>query len=372
MKNNINKFNLYVFLSTFSRNLIELFIPLILYKRGYNLKEVVLYYFIVNIFALILSYPCLMYAKKKNYKSLSIISAVAFLAMQIMLNNVGYSIVYIFMLAFIYSIYRRCYWIARRFYNLNVMSDKNISVSYSIISIINQLGVIISSYIGALLLDFISIKVLTILSLILFLISIIPLSYIETKENKKEKKIELLKTMKSISFKKLYIFGTYELLDVLKFLFPLYLAIYVKNTYQTVGFFNLFTNLATLIFAYLYGRKINGKKNFLKLSIFLVILIYLFKANNTSYILVLISFFEGIVTKMYEISVNSEFYKLSKKFEYEKYNFAYEITQNFSRSFVAFILLMMVTDIKVMIYLTLIIISTAMFININDKNTITK
>ena len=49
----------------------------------------------------------------------------------------------------------------------NVMSNKNISVSYSIISIINQIGVITSAYIGSLILDFISIKVLTVISILL-------------------------------------------------------------------------------------------------------------------------------------------------------------------------------------------------------------
>lgn len=39
MDDNQKKFNLYVFLSTFSRNLIEVFIPLIIYKFGYSLKE---------------------------------------------------------------------------------------------------------------------------------------------------------------------------------------------------------------------------------------------------------------------------------------------------------------------------------------------
>lgn len=370
MLENTKKFNIYVFLSTFSRNLIEVFIPLILYKSGYNLKEVVLYYFLVNLFSLIISYPCLLIAKKSNYKVLSIIGIIAFSIMQIMLNSIKYSVLYIFILPFLFALYRRGYWISRRYYNLNVMSNKNISVSYSIISIINQIGVITSAYIGSLILDFISIKVLTVISILLFLISIIPLSFIKIKEKNISKKMELFKTMKSISFRNLYIFGTYELLNVIKFLFPLYLAIYVKNTYQLVGILSLFTNLATLIFAYVYGKSINGKKSYLKLSIFLVVFVYLLKANNTSYWLVLISFLEGIFTKMYEISVNSEFYRLSKRFEYEKYNFAYEITQNLIRSIVTFILLITVKDLKLMIYITLAIIATGIVFKNNYQNKI--
>jgi len=368
--NDIKKFNIYVFLSTFSRNLIEVFIPKILYKSGYDLKLIMLYYFIVNLFSLIITYPCFKFARKYNYKILSLVGVITFLIMQILLNNVVIDVIYIIGIAFSFALYRRCYWIARRHYNLNVIGNKNISVSYSIISIINQIGVIISAYIGSLLLDFISIKVLTIISILLFLISIIPLCFIDIKENKENKKIELLKTIKSISIKKSYIFGAYELLNVIKFLFPLYIAIYVKNTYQTVGILNLFTNLATLVFAYLYGKKINGKKNFLNLSILFVVIVYIFKANTTSAFLILISFLEGIVTKMLEISLNSEFYNFSKKFKYEEYNLAYEFIQNFMRTIVTLSLLVIVRDLKVMIYATLIYIVIVPFFNISTKKEI--
>ena len=49
MDSNQKKFNIYVFLSTFARSLIEVFIPLILFKFGYSLKEVVLYFFMYNL-----------------------------------------------------------------------------------------------------------------------------------------------------------------------------------------------------------------------------------------------------------------------------------------------------------------------------------
>lgn len=364
---NIKKFNIYVFLSTFSRNLIEVFIPMILYKSGYDLKKVILYYFFVNFFSLILAYPCFKFARKRDYKILSFIGVVAFLIMQVMLNKVVVGLIYILTLAFSFALYRRCYWISRRHYNLNVIGNKNIAVSYSIISIINQIGVIISAYIGSLLLDFISIKALTIISILLFIISIIPLYFIETKKEKEHKKIELFKTLEKISTKKAYVFGAYELLNVVKFLFPLYIAIYVKNTYQAVGLLNLFTNLATLAFAYLYGKKINGKKNFIGLSVFLVVLVYIFKANTTTAVLVIISFLEGIVTKMLEISLNSDFYKLSKSFEYEEYNFAYEFMQNFMRTIVTLILILFVKDLKVMIYVTLAFIAIIPIVNRSIK-----
>ena len=68
MDKNQKNFNLYVFLSTFSRNLIEIFIPILLYKSGYGLKDVLYYYLIVSISRIILTYPSVKFANKKGIR----------------------------------------------------------------------------------------------------------------------------------------------------------------------------------------------------------------------------------------------------------------------------------------------------------------
>lgn len=141
---------------------------------------------------------------------------------------------------------------------------------------------------------------------------------------------------------------------------------YVKDSYQTVGIINLITNVAIILFSFLYGKIINGKKNYLFASIILFVIVYFVKVNTTSYILILISFLEGIFSKMYEISVNKEFYTLSKKIDYENYNFAYECIQNSFRSFVALIIFVFTINFKVMIYLILLVILLVVFIISTD------
>ena len=44
MDANQKRFNIYVFLSTFARNLIELFIPIVLYNSGFNLTEIIFFF----------------------------------------------------------------------------------------------------------------------------------------------------------------------------------------------------------------------------------------------------------------------------------------------------------------------------------------
>lgn len=362
MDSNQKKFSLYVFLSTFSRSLIEVFIPIILYKFGFSLIEVLFYYLFVNLFSLILSYPCFYLSNKYNNKLLAIIGIISFVILQLLLNNLYDSTLFLIILSFFFALYRRGYWISRRFYNLKVIHKENISSTYSLISIINQVGLIISSYIGSLFLDFISMDILTVISIILFLLSIIPLYLLSFNHKENDSKLEVSKVFKKIPKTDLYLFGTFELLNVIKFLFPLFLFIYVKDNYQVVGLLSLFTNLATIIFVYFYGRKINKEKNFLGMSIFLVFSVYLLKLNFSSYLLVLISFFEGIVTKMYEISIQKEFYSLSKKFEYQSYNCVYEMIQNLFRTMVVGILFWFAEDLKIMILIVLLFILSGVFL----------
>ena len=357
MDGNQKKFNLYVFLSTFSRNLIEVFIPLILYKFGYSLKEVILYYLLVNAILVFLVYPCIWFSKKYSNRSLSIIGIFSFIVVQILLNYIVYDMKYIFVLSFFYASYRVCYWLARRFYNLKIIHKKDISNTYSIVSIVNQVGLILSSYVGSLFLDYISIEVLTVISIILFLISIIPLYKLEFDHEKNDEKLELVKTIKRIPLRNIYLFAAYESINVTKFLFALYLFIYVKDNYQVVGIMNLLTNLATIIFAYFYGKKINEKDNYVRLSILFMSLVYFLKANSISYILlVIVSFLEGIASKMYELSISKEFYSMSKKFEYYNYNLVYELILSIFRTFILVICYFFIKDLKIMIYFSILMI----------------
>lgn len=363
MDSNQKKFGLYVFLSTFSRNLIEVFIPVILYKFGYSLKEVIFYYLLTNVFSLVLTYPIIYLSNRFNNKILSIIGIISFVLLQISLNFIRQSYIYLILLALFFALYRRGYWISRRYYNLEVIKKDKISTTYSIISILNQIAVIVSAYIGGLVLDYISIKVLTIIAIVLFALSVIPLLLLKFEHEKNTYKLNLRQTIKEVPTSDIYLFGSYELINVVKFLIPLYLFIYVKNNYQTIGIVNLITNASIIIFTFMFGKKLDkSNKNYLLFAIILTTLIYILKINTFGIVLLIVSFFEGIIIKMYELSISKNFYTLSKKFEYYNYNLLYEFTQNLFRSIVVFLLFISNFNIKNMVYITLLFIFIGVFL----------
>ena len=368
MDNNQKKFGIYVFLSTFARNLIEVFVPIILYKFGFEFKVVLLYYLLVSLFSLLIAYPYIYISNKYNNKVIGFIGLFSFVIFQLLLNNMQKTNLFLIILAFVFALYKRGYWISRRYYNLRVIRKENISSTYSLISIINQIGIIFSSYIGSVFLDFVSINTLTTISVIIFMLSFIPLYFLNFEHKENSVKLTPIRTLLQVPKRNLYLFGTYELLDVVRFLFNLYIVIYIKNNYQTIGILNIFSNLSTILFAYYYGKKINKEKNFLGLSILLIVMTYFLKLNFTTYVLIFIAFLEGIFTKMYEISIQKEFYKMSKKFEYHNYNFVYEVTESFSRTIVAVILYFFISDIKIMIFIVLFLIFSASLIKFKEVN----
>lgn len=366
MEENKTKFNIYVFLSTFARALIETFIPLLLFKFGYSLKEVVFFFLIYNLIELVLAYPLVKLATKKGNKILAIFGFIGFIVTQILLNKMYKGINYLLLIATTFAIYRVGYWLSRRYFNFKIIQKKHISSSYTFITIINQLAIVFAGYMGAIFLDFIGTTTLTIIAGILYIISIIPLFLFkfEHDNTNTDVQISLIKTIKDTKLSNVYLFGSYEILNVLKFFFTLYLFIYVKDTYQTVGLFNVITNLAIIIFAHFYGKKTDGKKNYLKLSIIFTSIVYIFKANSQTIWLAIISFLEGFAIKMYEISINKELYSLSKKFEYNNYNLMYETVCKIFRGIVLAISYFFINDLKIMIYVSVAFILSGLIFSI--------
>ena len=361
---NSKLFNSYVFLTTFSRNLLEVFVGTILYKLGFTLKEVIFYYLLVNIFSFILAIPCTHISKKYSNKFLSILGIISFLLLQLVLNLIKKKMIYLYITAFLFALYRRAYWIARRYYTMQILVDKNnIASNYSIIAIINQLGVIVSAYFGSILLQFFSIKIITLISIILLTISILLLYMIKFEYEKNDVKINLFETIKCTPKSSMINIACYEMQNIIKFLFPLYLIIYVKDTYTTIGIVNLMVNIASLIFTYIYGKVINKKRNFLKFSIILFLLIKVFEVNTEGIVLMVLSVIEVFSARMYEQSFHKEHFKLSKAFEYANYNYMYEMTMNFSRTILVLILYLFVKDVKIMLYITALVMLSSLLFN---------
>ena len=361
MEVNRKRFNAYVFISTFARNLIEVFIGTILFKAGFTLKSVIGYYLAIHIFSFILAFPCVQIAKKYTNKPLTIIGIIAFILVQVILNYIQFNHIYLIVLAFMFALYRRCYWISRRYYTLQVVDKKDTSKKYSFISIFNELALLISSYIGALLLEYVSINVITIITIILLIISLVCVFMLKFDHEINDTKINVLETIRITPISSFINMGCYEMQNVLKFLLPLYVVIYVKNTYTAIGIIDLITQLATIIFIYDYGKLINKDKNYLKFSIIFLVIAKILQVNTYGILLYIVTFISGLGKRMYEQSYHKELLTLSKNYEFHNFNLMYECSQNLFRALAVGIMYFFIKDIKIMIYFAIIILLIPLF-----------
>ena len=368
MNKNTRLFNAYIFLTTFARSLLEVFIGTFLYKIGFSIQEVLLYYVLVMGFSTIITTPCFYICKRYSNKLLSVIGIITLFVLQLVLDTITKKTYYLYIIALLYAIYRRSYWIARRYYTLQVIDDKsNISKKYSFVSIANQLGAIIASYIGALLLQNFSLSIINNISFILLGISVFILYKLDLKQEKNDAKLDLIGTLKNIPISSIIGISCYSLLVVITNLFSLFIIIYVKDTYTAVGLISVLTSISSLVFTYIYGRLINKNKNYLKLSILLYVILQALRINTQGIMLIIVTILIGFVSKMYEQSFQKEHILLSKNFELNNYNYAFETIQNIVRLILMIFLCIFISDVKIMLYITLIFISISGFVTFSTK-----
>ena len=358
MKRERIKFNTFSFISTFARAIVETFISLFLFKNGFSIKEILLFYLIENFAAIFISYFFVWLGEKTKYSIVMYIGIVAFIILQISLNFVSDSLWYLILISLLYSIFRRGYWLARRFYITNVIPQTNSTEVFSITLILSQISSILAGYCGAFFLDKFTILPLTIISSVLLFISVIPLVRIKYKNT--GTKIELLKNLKQYDKRNLLAFSLYELNNLISFLFPRYIALYIKNTYTLAGSINAISKVAVIIFIFVYG-KIIKKKNHFVLSTLLSLLLYFSKLFFLNYFVLIICFLEGFIGVMQTQSNNKIYFENRNGVDATHCNLLYNIIESIARS-IAIIPLFFIDSIKIMIIIVIGIIGIQLLV----------
>lgn len=360
---NAKHFDAYVVISTFGRALMEAFIPVIMFKSGYDFHGIAFYYMLMNLISFFITYPLAVLSKNFNNRILASVAIFAYIGMQFALPYLDGTLPVISIIALLYAIYRRCYWQSRRFYMLHVVREKQIGKTYAIISILNQIALMGATYVGAMCLDGLEMNVLILISGVIMFLGLIPLYRMKFKHEKNTVKLNLRKALRIIPVKDVFIFGAFELTNVVKFLFPIYVVMYVRDSFQAVGLVAVITDLAIMVFTYFFGKRIDAsRKDLMRLSALLVVIVFVIKVFSGNPILYIVSFLEGFVTKMHEMTVQRNFHMLSKKYEYNNYNLAYEMSLNFHRLLIATLIFILPIDIRMAILITLALMMVSVFV----------
>lgn len=351
-------YNIFLFLSNISRNIVEIFSFVYLYQKGYKIKNILLFYSIYYLVGVFISYITVYLTKYIKRKVLLIISGllygVSFYYLSVM-SMTNYNLV---ILSVILSTSSFIYHTIRHYYAMNLV-DKVEDKKIASILISAYLPIIFSSILGSYIVDKYSILVSSIIVIILSVISIIPLIFI--KDDITNNKIEYSK----INSNKLVFFILEQFKVIFLLLEPIYLYLYVKKSLNYVGTFNILIGISSIIYLYYIAHRININKYFKYINI-VFCLVLLLKLNITNkYILLVVALLEGLGIKSFELTSNKNIYNIGNS-NINGYLITCELIFCFLRSIICLIFYLFIDNVKVMLYISLVPIFLISFVKLTD------
>ena len=340
---NIKFYNIFIFISTLTRNIIDIYSVVYLYQKGILIKEIILIYAFVYLFGAIISTFGIKLGNKIGYKYPLIISSIA--------SSVAFYLIYstknIYLISIFLSLSIFTYHPIRHYYGITLLKDKK-NIGTTLIFII--IAQIVSSY-------FAIKKIKIIYLIIISIISIIPMLFIK---KEKSKKITIPQKIPSIKLR-------FFILDQFKIIFlllePLYLYL-VSKKLSYVGIFNIVTIISSIICLYVLSRLVNLKKYYKYINIiFVIVLILKLNIDNKTFLLI-IAFLEGLGIKTNELVSTVNLY--DNQDNNEGYVIISEIIFCITRSIILIILYLFNINLKISMYILLIGI---FFLSFQYKNT---
>lgn len=328
---NLKKYNIFTFVTTFAKLLIEVFIPLILYNMNFTIKEIILFLIIKHALCTIFLPITKLVIKKTSTTFLMIISSILFTLSYIYLNFLTKNFFKLLIFTTLLSMYLTFYWVGRHTYALSIIEDKKATDNVSLYTIFTILGGLFSTYIGSILIEKTSYLFLSIIVLFLMLISIIPLTKIKSKKETNE--IKLITIITSFP-KRNYIF---TFLDQLRFvlvtIFPLYIYLNINKSYKYIGIINIVSGLGSIIYIYILKKLMDKNKNdYLSSSLLYLAITYTLKLlTKNNIIFLIIVFFEGIFRSVVDLITLRNTYVYSKNYTRLNYTIFTEGINNIGR-----------------------------------------
>lgn len=351
---NIKKYNIFIMLSTIARNIVEVFSSVLLYKMGYTLKEILLFFTILYFIGGIISVIVIYFTKYINAKYIlilsSIIFSISFYYMSIMDKTINNLIIF----SIIYGVGCYSYHSLRHYFAIKSI-DKDKKKNIGSILIFSNIGLIIAPLLVGYITKKLSLIVLAIIVIILSILAIIPLFRLDIKESNIPIKYQKIEKNKLLFF----ILEQAKVINLS--LQPLYLYLFINNKIEYVGIFNAIMGVSACIFIYLFVRKIDDNKYFKYLNM-LFCLILLLKLNITNkYLILLVGFFEGLGIKMFEIVSAENIYNINRNTNIKGYLILVEVIFCLTRSLLCLIGYF-INDIRIILYLSIGLIFIISFI----------
>lgn len=362
----LKKYNIFIFITSFAKLLVEIFIPLILYNMSFTIKEIILFLILKYSFCLLFIPVGYFIGKKYSVSTLMILSSIIFSITYIYLSQINRNLISLIILSILYSSYLMFYWLGRHTYGLSIIEDKKTTDNVSLYNIFTILGGLFSPFIGSYIIEKTSTLTLSTIVLVLMIISIIPLTKI--KKIKLNPNTQIKHIIKSFP-KTNYIFNTLDQLRyILYTVLPLWIYINIKSKYSYIGILNIITGLGSIIYIYLLSKKMDkNKKDYLSLSLLIMGIIYFLKITITSNLAyIIITLFEGITKSSLDTITLRNTYVYQKNYCITSYIIFTEIINNIARTLFLIIFYIFNVPLKTMLLICILGIFLNVFVKYDD------
>lgn len=362
----LKKYNIFIFITSFAKLLVEIFIPLILYNMSFTIKEIILFLILKYSFCLLFIPVGYFIGKKYSVSTLMILSSIIFSITYIYLSQINKNLTSLIILSILYSSYLMFYWLGRHTYGLSIIEDKKTTDNVSLYNIFTILGGLFSPFIGSYIIEKTNTLTLSTIVLVLMIISIIPLTKI--KKIKLNSNTQIKHIIKSFP-KTNYIFNTLDQLRyILYTVLPLWIYINIKSKYSYIGILNIITGLGSIIYIYLLSKKMDkNKKDYLSLSLLIMGIIYFLKITITSNLAYLIiTLFEGITKSSLDTITLRNTYVYQKNYCITSYIIFTEIINNIARTLFLIIFYIFNVPLKTMLLICILGIFLNVFVKYDD------
>jgi MFS family permease len=172
----LHLFELSVWIQAFAQSLISVFIPIILWKIGLSIKEIILFYIIFNAFDVPLNFLAKKMIMRYGARVVIIWAIFADLLYLIILYNLHNSWLFIGFLALTMAIFDAFYWVAHLYiFVQSAHATQRIRNDVSMLNIVRSIGGLFAPAIGAYILIATDYRGLIFFSTLMMFLSLIPL-----------------------------------------------------------------------------------------------------------------------------------------------------------------------------------------------------
>jgi len=312
-------FELSVWLHTFARSMIAIFIPILLLTLGFEIRDVLLYYFLYMLFDGPLNFLARWLVQKIGARWVIVLGSLAsIIFFGLLYSLTGGNWPLLVTMALLAGVYDSFYWVAHLYlFMICSKHDENVSRDTSFLYIARRIAGLTAPALGALILIFLNQQVLIVVSIILLFVSIIPLFVMKKLKDKPRRKSKTFFEF----FKKWHDFKEYLSRGLLgvhlvteDVMWPLFIFT-IFATIESVAILPIIVSITSIIFTYFIGNAKKGQRSMMiMLGGFFIALLWILRLviDNTIFYYASV-FLVGFFTILVTIPIDSEIFERGEK-----------------------------------------------------------